>query len=236
MERLISTKASGRSCVLRLDNVSKTYYVNGEQVVFSNFSLAIHEGEFVAITGPVGSGKSTLLNIMFGVTRPDYGEVAVLGESVSAMSSRDVSRWRLGRISMVPQVQDLLADFSVAENVAFPMYFDGVARDALLDRVRTVLKRFGLEGYDGTVVSRLSVGERQLVAFARALVSEPAVLLLDEPTEALDGLLKDVVVATIRSENVVRKRTVVIASHDKRALGLAGRVVNLSAKGPVFSL
>ncbi|MBI2184862.1 MAG: ATP-binding cassette domain-containing protein [Thaumarchaeota archaeon] len=198
--------------------------------------MAIHEGEFVAITGPVGSGKSTLLNIMFGVTRPDYGEVAVLGESVSAMSSRDVSRWRLGRISMVPQVQDLLADFSVAENVAFPMYFDGVARDALLDRVRTVLKRFGLEGYDGTVVSRLSVGERQLVAFARALVSEPAVLLLDEPTEALDGLLKDVVVATIRSENVVRKRTVVIASHDKRALGLAGRVVNLSAKGPVFSL
>ncbi|MBI4257861.1 MAG: ATP-binding cassette domain-containing protein [Thaumarchaeota archaeon] len=232
METLISDKSKSLSRVsaIRLDSITKSYYESGERVVFSNFSLTVHDGEFVAVTGPVGSGKTTLLNIIFGTVRPDYGGVTILGRSVDSMSSREVSRWRLGHVSLVPQIQDLLPEFSVAENVALPLYFDSVGRDKRLIMVKAVLEKLGLGASAGTIISRLSVGERQMVAFARALVSDPAVLLLDEPTEALDGLLKDVVLASVRSENVVRKRTVVMASHDKRALDLANRVVKLSVK------
>ncbi len=229
MEGLVAAYGLGEGYAVRLEHVYKAYHPYVGRPVFSNFSLKIKEGAFVAVSGPVGCGKTTLLNLIAGLVRPDHGEVVVLGERVSSLKQKASARWRTAKIGIVPQIQDLISNLSVADNVALPLYFDGMSKDLRVRKVGDALSHLGLSGLGGTVVAGLSTGERQLVAFARAIVTDPAMMLLDEPTEALDPLLRDVLVAHFRSENKIRGRTVLVASHDRRVLDCADRVLNLGS-------
>jgi len=227
MAQLTFSRTMGEQSAVSLDRVSKTYRSVRETPVLADFSLRVDVGAFVAVSGPVGSGKSTLLNVIGGIIRSDRGEVTVLGSSLGRMKEGEMARWRLGRVGMMSQVQDLLPDLSVEENVGLPLYFGGKREEARAQMVEDVLAKLGMSGVAKWSASDLSVGEKQMVSFARAIAANPQILLLDEPTEALDPLLRDILVSAIRSENAVRGRTILIASHDRNVLGLAGQVVNL---------
>ena len=213
--------------MLKLEDVIRTYR-NGkvEAKALKGISLEIGSGEFVAITGPSGCGKSTLLNILGLLDRPSSGRYWFGGEEVAAVPESRLARLRNDAIGFVFQNFNLIEDLSVADNVEAALIYRGVKRGERRDRVQEALERVGLGDQGKARPARLSGGQQQQVAFARALVSRPRVLLADEPTGNLDsdsgaqvmGLLKQSV-----SEGV----TVVMVTHSMAHASEAQRIIRL---------
>lgn len=186
--------------------------------------LSVARGEFVAVMGPSGSGKSTLMHLIGGLDRPDSGEVVVDGRSLGQMREDELAVFRRRRLGFVLQFFNLFPLLSAAENVAFPLLLDG-RRDAL-GRARDALERVGLGARANHRPGELSGGEQQRVAVARALVTEPAVVLADEPTGSLDSLAGEDVLRLLRSA-ADTGQSVVLITHDAPAAAYADRVVRL---------
>ncbi len=217
--------------VAQLTHVSKVFLEPEQRQVFTDVNLRVKRGEFLALAGPVGSGKTTLVNLLAGLERPSSGSIHLLARETTRLSGRELTALRLASIGLVPQVQNLIQEFTVSQNVELPLFLLGKGRRELrLSRVQEVLALMGINADAERKVAGLSVGEKQLVSIARAMVKDPPLLVMDEPTESLDPLVSELILEMLRGDNALRAKTLIIATHDKRIIGLATRTVRMNAK------
>ncbi|NCX98598.1 MAG: ABC transporter ATP-binding protein [Planctomycetia bacterium] len=189
--------------------------------------LAVEEGEFVAITGASGSGKSTLLHMLGGITRPSAGRVLLEGVDLATLDDDALAEIRRRRIGFVFQRYNLLPELSLAENVALPLVLDGVSEARCRDAARQALEAVGMAHRADHRPDTLSGGEQQRGAVARALVTDPAILLADEPTGALDSVNSANVLELLQRLVRDRHQTVILVTHDAGIAAAAGRIVRM---------
>jgi putative ABC transport system ATP-binding protein len=216
-----------RDAVLSLSGVTKVYR-NGtlEVAALRGVTLDVQPGEYVAVMGPSGSGKSTLMHIIGCLDVPTAGSYHLAGEDVSAMSENELADVRNLRIGFVFQQFNLLASMTAASNVALPLAYAGISRADRRARAEASLARVGLADRVGHRPGELSGGQQQRVAVARALVTEPALILADEPTGNLDST-STADVLDLFDELHEAGRTVVLITHEHDVAARAGRVVRL---------
>jgi len=201
--------------VIRLENVHKIYDLGEIQVqALRGVSLAVREGEFVAVMGPSGSGKSTVMNILGCLDRPTRGHYFLDGVDVSGMSKTELARIRNRKLGFVFQQFNLLSRTSALENVELPTVYAGIHPDERAKRAMESLTRVGLADRAGHHPSQLSGGQQQRVAIARALVNRPAILLADEPTGNLDSRTSVEIMQILQTLNEEQGLTIVIVTHE----------------------
>jgi putative ABC transport system ATP-binding protein len=192
--------------------------------VLSDVSVTIEPGEIAVLVGRSGSGKSTLLNLIAGIDRPTAGRVVVDGTDLTALDEDARTRFRRRRIGFVFQFFNLIPLLTVEENLLLPLDLNGMADAAGVARVRGLLERVGLGGRGGSLPERLSGGEQQRLAIARALVHEPALILADEPTGTLDAETAAAVLALLDGLAREAGTTVVMVTHSREVIGVADRI------------
>ncbi len=198
-----------------LDSVSKRFRQGRSPVTaVDGVSLCVEPGEFLAVMGASGSGKSTLLHLAAGLTRPDDGEVWVEGEAIGQLSDRALTRFRRRRIGLVFQTFNLIPTLSAEENIALPLELDGVDPRGVRERVGRVVERLDLGPRRDHRPDAMSGGEQQRVAIGRALVSEPAVVLADEPTGNLDGAASRSLCGLLQELAETEGTTIVLVTHE----------------------
>lgn len=216
------------TAVLKAIGLQKTYRVGEEDVAaLAGVDLEIRRGEFVAVMGPSGSGKSTLISLLAGLERPSGGEVFLDGQPLAAMPDADISRLRRTKVGFVFQTFNLLPVLTLEDNVALPFLLEGRPRKEWAQRVQEALGQVSLSHRGRHLPDRVSVGERQRAAIARALVSEPSLVFADEPTGALDTHRGEDVLKLLRDACTTRGRTVVMVTHDQKAASVADRIIRL---------
>lgn len=193
----------------------------------NNVSFKVQEGEFVAIMGPSGSGKSTLLHLLGGLERPTSGKVFLRDTDLGGLKDDALSRIRRTQLGFVFQFFNLIPVLTAQENVAMPLILDGVPRGEALKRADETLAKVGLTDRKTHRPAELSGGEQQRVTLARAMVTNPALILGDEPTGNLDSKTSDEVVSLLRQVVDEFGRTMVIVTHDPRVAAHADRIVFL---------
>ncbi|MBI9093011.1 MAG: ABC transporter ATP-binding protein [Desulfobacterium sp.] len=209
-------------------DVSKIYTQGDVKVTaLGKVSLTVETGEFVALAGPSGSGKTTLLNLIGGLDTPDGGEVTVNGMAFSTMSSGDLAELRLTQIGFVFQSYNLIPVLTAEENVAYILRLQGVGKKERQERARAILNDVGLEDKYDRKPSQLSGGQQQRVAVARALVSNPAIILADEPTANLDSKTGDSLLQMMREMNQKHHVTFIFSTHDAMVMEAAKRIVSM---------
>ncbi len=215
--------------VLELENVEKSFGAEGfTTLVLKGISLRIHPGELVAIIGPSGSGKSTLLNILGLLSSPTRGQMRLLGDDVASLEDDALTEKRRKHIGFVFQFHHLLGGLTAAQNLMLPLMIDGEAvTPRLKERARAALEEVGLGDKLGSVPSRMSGGEQQRVAVARALIKDPPLVLADEPTGNLDTESSERVFDLMRRYNRERGTAVVIVTHDPRIAERCARIVEV---------
>jgi ABC-type lipoprotein export system ATPase subunit len=219
--------ASTDGLIVRATDVARVYPTGAAAVsALDGVTLEVRRGEFLAVMGPSGSGKSTLLNILAGLERPTRGSVVVDGADLSAMDEVTLASYRRDKVGMIFQAFNLLPRYRVVENVALPLVFAGIPREQRLERARAVLDRLGMGPRADHRPSQLSGGEMQRTAIARALVTDPSLLLADEPTGNLDSANGEALLALI-AELHARGQTVVLVTHDAGIASRAERTVRM---------
>lgn len=218
---------------ISLAHVKKSYNGCDKPVnVFDDINLQIRKGEFVAVIGHTGCGKTTLINLIAGLDHPLSGEILVEHIQVDKLSEDALSKLRAKMLGIVFQVQNLIPDLTVYENVELPLVILGLNGKAREARVTETLNKVGLANLADRRVRTLSVGERHMVAIARALVADPPIILMDEPTEHLDPLTTEAVLTLLKSSNVLRGKTVLVTTHSRRVTQTAERVIHLKKQLP----
>jgi len=214
--------------VLRAQAVAKSFDSGPAEVnVLNNVSFSIARGERLAVLGRSGSGKSTLLHILGGLDDPDSGEVWIGKESINTMSAAQRAKLRNRALGFIYQFHHLLPEFNAAENVAMPLLLAGVARAESFDRAETLLKSVGLASRVTHKPHALSGGERQRVAVARALVSNPLLVLADEPTGNLDRQSAEEVFDLMCALSDEFGTSFLIVTHDESMLERTHRAMKL---------
>jgi putative ABC transport system ATP-binding protein len=203
--------------ILSLESVDKTFYLNGDGAYYralSDISLEVNAGTITVIAGPSGSGKTTLLSIIGLMSRPTAGRVRVLGKETTLMSERFRTLFRRDNIGVMFQEFNLIPDLTALENMNVVQYPMGKPYSHINKRSRELLGRFKILDRAGSLTATMSGGEKQRLALARALIADPELLLIDEPTAHLDSKLSEEVVAIFRELKEREKRTLLICSHD----------------------
>ena len=213
--------------IIRLENVARVYQMGNVEVpALAGVSLQVDEGEFVAIIGPSGSGKSTMMNILGCLDRPTRGDYHLAGTPVEELDDDGLARLRSRTIGFVFQSYNLLPRTSALENVATPLLYQGVSRAERSKRAAAALERLGLADRLHHEPTELSGGQQQRVAVARAIVTEPALILADEPTGNLDSRTGAEVLTLFRELNAAG-RTIVLITHDAEVAAAASRQIHL---------
>jgi len=211
-----------------LDNISKSYQDRGSRVpALSGVSLGIQKGEFAVLAGPSGSGKTTLLNLIGTLDQPDSGQVYLDGQEVSRLSQNALAEIRLEKIGFIFQSSNLMQVLTAQENIEFVMLLQGVGAEIRNEKSLAILKAIGLEELAGRKISKMSGGQSQRIAVARAVVSEPQLILADEPTAQLDSRTGEQLIDLMESFNRSKQITFLIASHDPMVINRAGRVIRI---------
>ncbi|MFC3852908.1 ABC transporter ATP-binding protein [Salinispirillum marinum] len=214
--------------VIETRQLSK-HYGAGDTLVkaLDDVSMVIQPGEFTAIVGPSGSGKSTLLQLMGGLDTPSTGEVRLSDKAISLMSGRELSDFRRDHIGFIFQAYNLIPVLSAAENCEYIMLLQGVPKAERQRRVDAMLARVGLEGKAHRRPKELSGGQQQRVAVARAMVSQPDIILADEPTANLDSQTGKDLLDMMHELNQKEGMTFVFSTHDPMIMERASRLVQL---------
>lgn len=204
-------------------------YRQGDVTVhaLAGVSLRIERGEFVSLSGPSGSGKTTLLNCIAGLDKASSGEVYLIGRRVSELSKSELADLRLNNVGFVFQAYNLVPVLSAQENVEFVMELQGRPRKERENRAREILKEVGLEGMERRKPAELSGGQQQRVAVARAVASEPQLVLADEPTANLDSKTSIALMDMMRRMNEEHSITFIFSTHDELVMERAKRLIRL---------
>jgi putative ABC transport system ATP-binding protein len=215
--------------MIEVKNVVKVYRRGTNEVrALDGVSLSVPRGQFVSIMGSSGSGKSTMLNLLGALDVPNSGTISIDGQQTSQMPDDELSRFRRSRLGFIFQFFNLLPTLTAIENAILPELLGGKSREEMEPKARALLESVGLKGRWNHRPDELSGGEMQRVAVARALLSEPALLLADEPTGNLDSKTGAEVLRLIREATRARNLTVVMVTHDPRAAEVGDRLVRLA--------
>jgi len=198
-----------------------------EVVALNKVSIDIAEGEFTAIIGPSGSGKTTLLHLIGGLDEPDSGSVMLSGTNIAEMSGNELSDFRRDHIGFIFQAYNLIPVLSAEENIEYIMLLQGMPHAERKQRVRDMLALVGLEGLGNRRPTHLSGGQQQRVAVARAMASNPDIILADEPTANLDSKTGISLLDVMRELNETQKMTFVFSTHDEKIMERATRLIHL---------
>ncbi len=222
-----SPAAKGRVLV-QIRDLAKNYRRGAETVhVFEGVNLDIHEGEYLALMGPSGSGKSTLLNVLAGLDKPDRGKVVVDGKDVTAMNSRQLAAWRSTHIGFIFQFYNLLPVLTAAQNVELPLLLTNLGKKQRREHVMHALDVVGLSDRTEHFPKQLSGGQQQRVGIARAIVSDPTIILGDEPTGDLDSVSGDEILTLLERLNREFKKTILLVTHDAHAAERAQAIMRM---------
>jgi len=207
------------------------HYTEGDQqrIIFSDLSLDIGRGEFVALLGQSGSGKSTLLNLLGGIDSPDAGEIRLSDRMLTALSEVERTRFRRRHIGFVFQFFNLIPTLTVEENLLLPLELNGLATPDPCDRALELLDQVGLSNRRASFPERLSGGEQQRLALARALVHGPWLLLADEPTGNLDVATGERILELLLTLHRQAETTMVMVTHSQAVAARADRILVLDA-------
>lgn len=221
--------------LVRVSNVHKYYTRGSERIdVLQGVNLDVPEGDFLALMGPSGSGKTTLLNLMGGIDQASSGSIEVKGVNIAGLSAAQLSRWRAQHIGFVFQLYNLLPVLTAEKNVELPLLLTKLSGAERKKRVGIALKVVGLTERARHYPRQLSGGQEQRVGIARAIVTDPTLLLADEPTGDLDRKSGDEILDLLQSLNRDHNKTIIMVTHDPRAAERAKRVIHLE-KGLLMS-
>jgi putative ABC transport system ATP-binding protein len=214
--------------IVQCSNINKTYKQGQLKVqALTDVSLQIDKGEFLAVAGPSGSGKTTLLNMIGGLDLIDSGRIVVDGEAFETMSQSQLANLRLHKIGFVFQAYNLIPVLSAIENVEYVMLLQGLPSNERRAKARAILDDVGLEGKDNRRPAELSGGQQQRVAVARAIVSDPSIVLADEPTANLDSKTGQGLLEMMKQMNADKQITFIFSTHDRMVMEYARRLVKL---------
>ena len=212
--------------IIEVLNISKHYGQNETRVIaVKSISVKFKEGEFTAIAGPSGSGKTTLLNLMSGLDVPSDGQVLLAGKAVSEMSGNELSDFRRDHIGLIFQSFNLIPVLTAAENIEYIMLLQGINKDERMEKTLLILKDVGLEGKADRFPAELSGGQQQRVAVARAIVSDPDIIMADEPTANLDSATGSGLIDIMKKLNEKMGKTFIFSTHDKMIMDRAKRLI-----------
>jgi putative ABC transport system ATP-binding protein len=214
--------------IVRIRELVKEYRRGAEVLrVLDGLSLEIESGDFVALMGPSGSGKSTLLNLIGGIDRPTAGSLEVAGLSVGRLSDAALAHWRADHVGFVFQMYNLLPVLTAERNVELPLLLKNLSREQRARRVAAALHLVGLTDRARHRPRELSGGQEQRVGIARAIVTDPTLLLCDEPTGDLDRKSGDEILDLLQALNREYRKTIIMVTHDPHASARASRTVYL---------
>jgi len=220
---------SENGVLVRVDHASKYFRRGSEEIhVLEALDLGVPDGEFLALMGPSGSGKSTLLNLIGGLDRPTSGSVNVNGERIDQLSRSKLAAWRARHIGLVFQFYNLLPVLTSARNVELPLLLTHLSRSERKEHVDAALDIVGLSHRKNHYPRTLSGGEQQRVGIARGIVTDPTLLLCDEPTGDLDRKSGDEILDLLQALNREHDKTIVMVTHDPHAAARASRILYLN--------
>jgi putative ABC transport system ATP-binding protein len=215
--------------LVRVKDVEKIFRRGSEEIhVLGGLNLEVPKGEFLALMGPSGSGKSTLLNLIGGLDRATGGTVEVGGERIDGMSDRQLAAWRSRHVGLVFQFYNLLPVLTADRNVELPLLLTNLSKADRRRHVDTALKIVGLSHRSRHYPRQLSGGEQQRTGIARAIVTDPTLLLCDEPTGDLDRKSGDEILGLLQALNKEQGKTIIMVTHDPHASARASRTVYLN--------
>ena len=214
--------------LVHVEDVDKTFHRGSEEIhVLSGLNLDVPTGEFLALMGPSGSGKTTLLNLMGGLDRPTKGSVGIGGKRIDQMSDRQLAKWRGRHVGLVFQFYNLLPVLTAERNVELPLLLTHLTKVERRKHVETALTMVGLRHRSRHSPRTLSGGEQQRVGIARAIVTDPTLLLCDEPTGDLDRKSGDEILGLLQALNREHGKTIIMVTHDPHASARATRTAYL---------
>lgn len=215
--------------LIQMENIIKKYYIGepNELEILHGIDLKIYEGEFVAIVGESGSGKSTLMNIIGVLDKPTNGQYYLDGINVQKASEKDMNNIRNQKIGFVFQNFNLIGRTSALKNVELPMLYAGISNKKRTERAMELLEKVGMDKRCHHQPNELSGGQKQRVAIARSLANDPAIILADEPTGALDSETSRIVMDIFHDLNKKQKKTIILITHSKELAAECPRVITI---------
>lgn len=215
--------------IIRLENIIKRFYIGqpNELEILHGISLSVEDGEFVSIVGPSGSGKSTLMNLIGALDRPTSGNYYLDGIDVEKASENELSEIRNKKIGFVFQTYNLIAKTNAIKNVELPMLYAGYSAAARRKRAMELLELVEMSDRAKHLPEELSGGQKQRVAIARAMANDPAIILADEPTGALDTKTGRLVMDLFHKLNREQKKTIVLITHSPELASETHRIINI---------
>jgi putative ABC transport system ATP-binding protein len=224
-----SDNAANGAPLVRVDGVEKVFRRGSEDIhVLAALNLDVPAGEFLALMGPSGSGKSTLLNLIGGLDRPTKGSVAIAGDRIDQLSDHQLAGWRARHVGFVFQLYNLIPVLSAERNVELPLLLTSLSKAQRRKHVETALAMVGLTHRAKHYPRTLSGGEQQRVGLARGIVTDPTLLLCDEPTGDLDRKSGDEILNLLQALNREHGKTIIMVTHDPHASARASRTVHLN--------
>jgi len=215
--------------LVQVKDVDKTFRRGSEEIhVLSGLNLEVPAGDFLALMGPSGSGKSTLLNLIGGLDRASNGTVQIAGDRIDAMSDRQLAAWRARHIGLVFQFYNLLPVLTAERNIELPLLLTPLSKRERMQHVETAINVVGLSHRSRHYPRQLSGGEQQRVGIARAIVTDPTILLCDEPTGDLDRKTGDEILALLQALNREHGKTIIMVTHDPHAAARAKHTLHLT--------
>lgn len=212
--------------ILKVENLTKVYGTGTTQVVaLDHLSFSVKKGEFVAIVGASGSGKSTLLHLLGGVDRPTSGKVWIDGEDIYNLDDDKLAIFRRRQVGLIYQFYNLIPILTVEENITLPLNLDN--RKVNQEYLSSLLKLLGLENRKNHLPNELSGGQQQRTSIGRALITNPTIILADEPTGNLDSKASDEIVELLKKSNKEYKQTIIMITHNMEIAACADRIIHI---------
>ena len=212
--------------ILRVENLTKVYGKDSTRVVaLDHVSFSVEKGEFVAIVGASGSGKSTLLHLIGGVDRPTSGKVYIDGKDIFDFNDDKLAIFRRRQVGLIYQFYNLIPILNVEENITLPLSLDN--REVDKEKLNDLLKLLGLQNRRNHLPNELSGGQQQRTSIGRALITNPTIILADEPTGNLDSKSSDEIVALLKKSNKELKQTIIMITHNMEIAKIADRIIKI---------